>query len=133
MPAYLRDWAFVRPMTLCRAAALAFTYPVDPTTMAVTCSVSDPFFTVRVCAPDGGAGVAVDVDGDARLRGDGGEVDALAADRLEDGLVLGLGARALAAPAVPGPAASTASAASAVPPTATAAALRRMRWGAWSA
>ena len=52
VPAYFLDWAFVRPMTLWRAVALPFTYPVDPTTMALTCSVRDPFFTVSVCAPD---------------------------------------------------------------------------------
>ena len=39
-------------MTLCRAVLSPFTYPVDPTTMALTCSLSDPFFTVRDCAPD---------------------------------------------------------------------------------
>ena len=39
-------------MTWWSAAALAFTYPVDPTTMALKCSIVFPFFTVSVCAPD---------------------------------------------------------------------------------
>ena len=48
----LRRLALVRPMTSCRAAALPFTYPVDPTTRAVMCSVTPLFLTISVCAPE---------------------------------------------------------------------------------
>ena len=51
-PAYFDDWVLVRPMTWWRAVALALMYPVDPTSNAVRCSLSDPFFTKSVCVPE---------------------------------------------------------------------------------
>ena len=52
LPAYFDDSALVRPMTSWSAASLPFTYPVDPTTLAVMRSVTPLFLTTSVCPPE---------------------------------------------------------------------------------